>query len=160
MTNTEQLSIFDQPLPFPQTIVCNQPENEVADSSFALGDRIQIVNAGPPLQHLNGQKGKVIGLTPDVVSVQVEGIAVAMMFCPEALVKWTSISEYTISSDEAESVFLFRVGDHVECDSAFLGQVGTVRKLGVHCATAVAWVDYGEGKPLYPSPLEHLSRAE
>lgn len=53
----------------------------------------------------------------------------------------------------------FAVGDRVECDAAFIGQVGTVQRIGTHCAVSVVWVDYGGGKPLYPCALEHLSHA-
>jgi hypothetical protein len=160
LMDVDQLNLFDSInsiseaiAPISSTIV------DCAPSGFAVGDRIQI-NAGPPLQHMNGQTGEVVGLMPDAVSVQVEGVAVALMFRPEALEKWTPISEYTTASDEADAVVLFRVGDRVECDSAFVGQVGTVQRIGMHCAVSVAWVDYGEGKPLYPSPLEHLSRSD
>jgi ribosomal protein L21E len=149
-----QLNLFDPIDPTPQPLV------DCAVSGFEVGDRIQIISAGTPLQHMNGQKGEVIGLMPDAVSVQVEGVAVALMFRPEALERRSPVSEYTTARDEAEAVVLFRVGDRVECHSAFVGQVGTVRRIGMHCAVTVAWVDYGERKPLYPSSLEYLSRAE
>ncbi|WP_404785598.1 hypothetical protein [Altericista sp. CCNU0014] len=60
----------------------------------------------------------------------------------------------------AESVVLFRAGDRAKCDSVFVGQIGTVRGIGMHCAATVAWVDYGCGKPLYPSAMEGLRPIE
>jgi hypothetical protein len=161
--NNSQLNIFEQ---IPQPVKDTTPDlnhsmlDAFSSSGLTVGDRIHIIRAGPPFEHMNGQKGEVTELKADAVFVQVEGIAVALMFRREALEKWTAISEYTTAREEAESVVLFRVGDRVECDSAFMGQVGTVRKIGTHCAVTVAWVDYGAGKPLYPSPLEHLSQAE
>jgi hypothetical protein len=161
LTDTGQLNLFDPINPISEAIAPTFPPfDDGIESGFAVGDRIQIVKAGPPLHNMNGQKGEVVGLMPDAVSVQVEGVAVALMFRPEALQKWTPIAEYAAARDEAESVVLFRVGDRVECDAAFAGQVGTVQRIGTHCAVTVAWVDYGEGKPLYPCALEHLSRAD
>jgi hypothetical protein len=160
LKNTEQLNLFEQPSPVPQSIDSAQPLDKNFDNGFAIGDRIQIVKAGNPFQHMNGQKGKVVALTPDAVSVQVEGVAVALMFRPEALEKWTLVSGYMSATAEAESVILFRVGDRVECHFAFIGKIGIVQSIARHCAATVAWVDYGNGKPLYPSSLEQLTLAE
>jgi ribosomal protein L21E len=161
LTNAGQLNLFDPISPIPQAIEPSPPSiNSYAVRGFEVGDRVQIINAGSPFQHMNGQKGDVVGLKPDMVSVQVEGVAVSLMFRPEALEKWTPVSEYTTANDEAESVVLFRVGDRVECDSAFVGQVGTVQRIGTHCAVTVAWVDYGGGKPLYPCSLENLIQSD
>jgi hypothetical protein len=161
LTNTGQLNLFDPTTTISEAIDLTPPPlDEGTHGGFAVGDRIQIIKAGPPFQHMNGQKGEVVGLITDAVSVQVEGVAVSLIFRPEALEKWTPINEYTAAREEAESVVLFRVGDRVECDAAFIGQVGTVQKIGTHCAVSVVWVDYGGGKPLYPCALEHLSHAE
>lgn len=161
MTSTGQLNLFEQINAAPSALA---PETPVLDHGlkghFAVGDRIQITRTGAPFEHLNGQKGIVVGLMQDAVSVEVEGIAVALMLRSEALEKWTPIHNYTSASAETESVVLFRIGDRVECHIAFLGQVGIVRKIGTHCTMAVAWVDYGNGKPLYPCSLEHLTHSE
>lgn len=159
MPNISQLNLFEQPTPTLSDITDQPIILDNQDTGlFNVGDRIQIVKAGSPLQHLNGQKGHVVSLVSGNVSVQVEGIAVVLMFAPDALEKWTPISEYTSAREAAEAVELFRVGDRVECHFAFIGQVGTVQSIGKHCATTVAWVAYGEGKPSYPCALEYLSR--
>jgi hypothetical protein len=153
--NTAQLSIFDRPTPlesvFPATV-----EGEI----FALGDRIQITQIGPPLEYLNGQKGEIIHLRPGLASVKVEGIATAIVLRVEALERWTSISEFTAVREEAESVGIFCLGDRVECEGAYIGRVGTVRRIGVRCGVMVAWVDYGKGVPPYPCSVERLLLAE
>jgi hypothetical protein len=168
LLSTGQLNLFEHINPAPVAIVPETlPIDERTSSSgttgesFAPGVCVKIVKAGVPFQHLNGQKGIVVGsMADDAISVQVEGIAVALMFRPEALEQWTQIGEYTAASAEAESVVLFRVGDRVECHVAFIGDVGIVRKIGAHCGVTTAWVDYGKGKPLYPCSLEHLTQAD
>ena len=159
MPNTSQLNLFEQPNPSLSDIAAKPIILDNQDTGlFKVGDRIQIIKASSPLQRLNRQKGHVVSLVSGNVSVQVESIAVVLMFPPDALEKWTPISEYTSAREAAEAVELFRVGDRVECHLAFIGQVGTVQSIERHCATTVAWVAYGEGKPLYPCALEHLSR--
>ena len=161
MTSTGQLNLFEQMNAAPSELAPETPAlDDCPRGHFAVGDHIQITKTGAPFEHLNGQKGIVAGLMADAVSVQVEGIAVALMFRSEALEKWTPIHSYTSTSAETESVVLFRLGDRVECHAAFLGQVGIVKKIGTHCTMTVAWVDYGNGKPLYPCPLEHLIHSE
>lgn len=161
LTNTGQLNLFEQMNAAPAALAPETPAlDDCPRGHFAVGDRIQITRTGAPFEHLNGQKGIVVGLMADAVSVQVEGIAIALMFRSEAIEKWTPIHHYTSTSAEAESVVLFRIGDRVECHVAFLGQVGVVRKIGTHCTMTVAWVDYGNGKPLYPCSLEHLTHSE
>jgi hypothetical protein len=161
LTSTGQLNLFEHINAAPLALA---PETPALDDGprgcFAVGDHIQITKTGTPFEHLNGHKGIVVGLMPDAVSVQVEGIAVALMFRSEALEKWTPIHNYTSTCAETESVVLFRIGDRVEGHVAFLGQVGIVRKIGTHCTMTVAWVDYGNGKPLYPCSLEHLTHSE
>ena len=162
MLSTGQLNLFEHINPAPLAIVPEilpldeRASDRTAGDSFAPGLCVKIVQAGEPFQHLNGQKGIVMGFMADAVAVSVEGIAVPLMFRPEALEKWTQMGEYTAASLEAESVVLFRVGDRVECHVAFVGHVGIVRKIGTHCGITTAWVDYGKGKPLYPCSLEHL----
>jgi hypothetical protein len=167
LLSTGQLNLFEQIDPNPLAIA---PEtgpleeriisNCTAGESFAPGICVKIVKAGAPFQHLNGQKGIVRGFMADAIAIQVEGIAVTLMFRPEALEKWTQIGEYTAAGTEAESVTLFRVGDRVECHAAFIGHVGIVRKIGTHCGATTAWVEYGKGKPLYPCSLEHLTQTD
>jgi hypothetical protein len=137
-----QLNLFEQINPAPSAIA---PETLSVDY---------------PFQHLNGHEGVIVGLMPDAISVRVEGIAVALMFRPEALEKWTPIGEYTAASAEAEAVVLFREGDRVECHTAFIGHIGTVSRVGMHCGVPVAWVNYGKGKPLYPCSLEQLTQVD
>ena len=158
--NTEQLDLFGHPSPPQSAISAVQPLEESLGSGFIIGDRIQIVKAGPPFENRNGQKGKVVGLAPDAVSVQIEGVAVALIFRPEALELWAPINDYIVARAEVESVILLRVGDHVECDLAFVGQIGTIQKIGMHCGVTVAWVQYGNDKPLYPCSLERLTLVE
>jgi hypothetical protein len=152
--NPASLAIVPETLPLDDHIVSDC----TTDESFAPGICVKIVKAGAPFQHLNGQKGIVMGGRADAISVQVEGIAVTLMFRPEALEQWTQMGEYAAASTEAESVVLFRVGDRVECHVAFIGYLGIVRKIGTHCGVTTAWVDYGQGKPLYPCSLEHLTQ--
>jgi ribosomal protein L21E len=161
LTSTGQLNLFEQINAAPSALAPETPAlDDCPRGRFAVGDCIQIAKTGAPFEHLNGQKGIVVGLMADAVSVQVEGIAVALIFRREALEKWTPIHNYTSTSAETESVILFRVGDRVEGHVAFLGQVGIVKKVGMHCAMSVAWVDYGNEKPLYPCALEHLTHSE
>ncbi len=160
MSHTSQLNLFEQPNLDLSDLASKPPPLDNQEAGlFKVGDRIQIIKAGSPLQYLNGQKGNVVSLVSNGVAVQVESVAVVLMFPPEALEKWNPISDYTSAREAAEAIELFRVGDLVECHSAFLGQVGTVQSIGMHCAITVAWVKYGEGKPLYPCALEHLSPA-
>jgi ribosomal protein L21E len=166
LLSTGQLNLFEHINPAPLAIAPEiLPDEQISHNctaveDFAPGICVKIVNAGAPFQHLNGQKGIVMGFMADAISVQVEGIAVTLMFRPEALEKWTQMGEYTAASTEAESVVLFRVGDLVECHVAFIGHVGIVRKIGTHCDVTTAWVDYGKGKPLYPCSLEHLTQID
>lgn len=157
--NAAQLSIFDQPPP-PEAATAAEVPAMVEGEMFAPGDRIQIIQVGPPLKHLNGQKGEIISLLPGLASVKVEGIATLMVFRVEALERWSPISDFMTTWEEAESVCLWSVGDRVECEGAYVGRIGTVRRVGVQCAVMVAWVEYGEGVPLYPCPVERLSLAE
>jgi hypothetical protein len=82
------------------------------------------------------------------------------MFRVEALERWSSISDFTTTREAAESVCLVSVGDRVECEGAYVGRIGTVRRVGVRCGGIIAWVDYGKGVPLYPCPVERLLLAE
>lgn len=158
--NTDQLSIFDQPPPLEAAPLTAEIPVNVEGEIFALGDRIQITQVGPPLEHLNGQKGEIISLLPGLASVKVEGIATAILLRVEVLERWSPIGEFTTTREAAESVCLVGVGDLVEDEGAYVGQIGTVRRIGVQCGVMVAWVDYGEGVPLYPCPVERLSLAE
>jgi ribosomal protein L21E len=160
LMNSEQLDLFGQPNPPQSATTPVEPLEKCLESGFSVGDRIQIVKAGPPFENRNGQKGKVIGLAPDAVSVQIEGVAVTLIFRPEALEHWAPINDYIGARTEVEPVILLRVGDLVECDLAFVGQIGTIQKIGMHCGITVAWVQYGNGKPLYPCSLERLTPAE
>lgn len=153
--NTAQLSIFDRPPPLEPA-----PSATVEGEIFALGDRIQITQIGPPLEYLNGQKGEIIHLWPGLASVKVEGIATAIVLQVEALELWSPIDDFTTSREAAELVCLAGTGDRVECEGAYVGRIGTVRRVGVQCGGMVAWVDYGEGVPLYPCSVERLSLAE
>ncbi len=158
--NTAQLSIFDQPPPIEVAASVPEAPAAIEGEIFAPGDRIQITQVGPPLEHLNGQKGEIISLMPGLASVKVEGIATAIMLRVEALERWSPISDFTTVREAAESVCLASAGDLVECEGAYVGRIGTVRRVGVQCGGRVAWVDYGEGVPLYPCPVEQLSLAE
>lgn len=149
-----QLSIFDQPPP-PQALASET--TAPAPENFGPGTIVQIAQAGPPLEHLNGQKGEIVSLMPGLALVKIEGIATAMMLRFDALIQWSSVSEFTAAREEAESFCLLSVGDRVECDRAYVGQVGTVRRVGIQCGVMVAWVDYGDGKPWYPAMVESLS---
>jgi ribosomal protein L21E len=160
LMNTEQLDLFGQPNPTSSTASPVQPLQECLDCGFTIGDRIQIVKAGPPFENRNGQTGKVVGLGPDAVSVQLEGVAIALIFRPEALKQWAPINDQIGTRAETESVILLRVGERVECDLAFVGQIGTIQKIGMHCGVTVAWIQYADGKPLYPCSLERLTPAE
>jgi hypothetical protein len=159
---TTQLSIFDQP-PQPEALA---PEADSwstsiapAPESFGIGTIVQIAQAGPPLEHLNGQKGEVVSVMQGLALVRIEGIATAMMLRFEAVTQWSPVSEFTTAREESESISLVSVGDRVECDRAYLCQVGTVRRVGVLCGVMVAWVDYGDGKPWYPALVGSLSLA-
>ncbi len=150
----EQLSIFDQTHP-PEALA---PETTApAPESFGPGTIVQIAQAGPPLEPLNGQKGEVVSVMQGLALVKIKGIATAMMLRFDALIQWSPISEFTAAREESESFCLVSVGDRVECDRAYVGQVGTVQRIGVQCGVMVAWVDYRDGKPWYPSPVERLS---
>jgi hypothetical protein len=160
LSNAPQLNLFDRsnPDPLPAPSIDPASESDLTHG-FVVGDRIQIVNAGSPLEHLNGRRGEIVGLRSDVISVRVESIAVTLAFRPEALEKWTTIREYSTAGEEAETVEIVRVGDRVECSCAFIGRIGTVRKLGMHLAVRIAWVDYGAYRPWYPVALENLNLA-
>ena len=101
MSNTSQLNLFEQPNPCPvrhrlQALGCQTNRMSVG-LGWAIASKI--TNAGSPLQHLNGQKGSVVSLVSGNVAVQVEGVAVVLMFPSEALEQWTPISEYTSARD-------------------------------------------------------------
>jgi hypothetical protein len=164
---TAQLSIFDQPLPPVSSASANALENAEAigdrtppapslspSESFTPGFRVRITEAGPPIEHLNGRMGEVVSVSPGLALVQVEGIAVAMLLRVEAIEKYTEISQFM--DDEAPTI---EVGSAVECDYAFVGKVGVVRRIEMYCGGMVAWVDFGSGKPLYPVGMESLSLA-
>ncbi len=154
---SNQLSIFDQPPPQPEALA---PETTAsAPESFSPGTIVQIAQAGPPLEHLNGQKGKVVSVMPGLALVKIEGIATAMMLRFDALIQWSPVSEFTAAREEAESFCLVSVGDRVECDRAYLRLVGTVRRVEIQFGVMVAWVDYGGGTPWYPAIVESLSLA-
>jgi hypothetical protein len=158
LSNTAQLSIFDQPPPPPEAVALDAIAP--APGSFSPGTRIRITQAGPPLEHLNGQRGEIVSLMSGLALVKVEGIATAMMLRFDALIQWSPISEFTTIREETESISLVSVGDRVECDRAYVGQVGTVRRVGIQFGVMVAWVDYGDGKPWYPAIVESLSLRE
>jgi hypothetical protein len=161
--NITQLSIFDQPPPPPEALAPDtkapHQESAPAPETFTLGTRIRITQAGPPLEHLNGQKGEVVSVMQGLALVKVEGVATAMMLRFDALIQRSPISEFTTTREEAESISLVSVGDRVECDRAYVGQVGTVRRVGIQFGVMVAWVDFGDSKPLYPALVESLSLA-
>jgi hypothetical protein len=155
--NSAQLSIFDRPLSLEAQPLA---PSSIEGAIFVPGDRIQIARVGPPLEHLNGQKGEIISLLPGAASVQVEGIATAIVLRVEALERWSPIGEFTAVREEAESVSIFCLGDRVECEGAYGGRVGTVRRVGVQWGVMVAWIDFGKDVPLYPCPVERLSLAD
>jgi hypothetical protein len=160
--NITQLSIFDQP-PTPEALAPDADSWSTsispAPESFGIGTIVQIAQAGPPLEHLNGQKGEVVSVMQGLALVKIEGIATALMLRFDALIQWSPIREFMTAREESESFCLVSVGDRVECDRAYVGRVGTVRRVGVLCGTMVAWVDYGDGKPFYPALVESLRLA-
>jgi hypothetical protein len=163
---TAQLNLFDQPPPVSPALA-KAPDHAEAmgdrippassfspNECYAPGDRVRITQAGPPIQYLNGRLGAVVSVSPGLALVQVEGIAVAMLLRVEAIEKYTEISQFM--DDEAPAI---EVGSAVECDYAFVGKVGVVRRIEMYCGGMVAWVDFGSGKPLYPAGMESLSLA-
>jgi hypothetical protein len=122
--------------------------------SFSPGDRVRIAQASSPLEHLNGRLGEIISVSPGLALVQIEGIAIALMLQVEAIEKYTEVSQFM--DDEAP---LIEVGCTVECDYAFVGKTGVVRRIERYCGALVAWVDYGPGVPLYPAAVDNLSLA-
>jgi hypothetical protein len=157
--NSSQLSIFDQPTGTNLEIA----DSAIVDEScfgFEVGDRVQILNAGTPLDKYNRQKGEVVSIKPGLVSVQLEGLNNPIMFRYEALQKWTALSEYIDSCEEADLTNSIAVGNLIMCDYAFIGITGIVRQIGMSLGITVAWVDFGSGKPLYPCLLESLILAE
>jgi hypothetical protein len=162
--NTAQLSIFDQPPPVPPALA-KAPDHAEAmgdrippalslGESFSPGDRVRIAQASSPLEHLNGRLGEIISVSPGLALVQIEGIAIALMLQVEAIEKYTEVSQFM--DDEAP---LIEVGCTVECDYAFVGKTGVVRRIERYCGALVAWVDYGPGVPLYPAAVDNLSLA-
>ncbi len=113
------------------------------------------MQSGPPLEHLNGRMGEIVSVMPGFASVKIEGIAVAIMLRVEALEKYSEISQYVATREEVTDQIT--VGSVVECDRAFIGRSGVVRRVEPHGKIAIAWVDYGKGQPLYPALLESLS---
>jgi hypothetical protein len=164
--NTAQLNLFDQSPPVslaPAKALDNaeamgdriQPAPRLSvGESFSPGDRVRIAQAGPPLEHLNGRLGEVVSVSPGLALVQVEGIAVAMLLRVEAIEKYTEISQFL--DDEAPAI---EVGCTVECDHAFVGKTGFLRRIEPYCGALVGWVDYGPGVLLYPAGVESLSLA-
>jgi hypothetical protein len=161
---TAQLSIFDQPPPV-SLALAKAPDNAEAmgdrtppapspRESFSPGDRIRITEAGSPIQYLNGRLGEVVSVRQGLASVQVEGLAVAMLLRVEAIETYSEITPYL--DEEAP---LIEVGCSVECDDAFIGKVGVVRRIERYCGALMGWVDYGPGVPLYPAAVERLSLA-
>jgi hypothetical protein len=156
--DSAQLNIFDQPTRINPEIV----KTEIVDESccgFEVGDRVQIQNAGVPLDKYNGDKGEITSIKLGLASVQLESIRHSIMFRCEALQKITAVSEHinAIDADDgADFVNPIIVGSLVECDSVFIGMNGTVRQIGMRLGITVAWVDFGSGKPLYPSSIENL----
>jgi hypothetical protein len=161
---TAQLSIFDQPPPVPPALA-KAPDHAEAmgdrippalslGESFSPGDRVRIAQASSPLEHLNGRLGEIISVSPGLALVQIEGIAIALMLQVEAIEKYTEVSQFM--DDEAP---LIEVGCTVECDYAFVGKTGVVRRIERYCGALVAWVDYGPGVPLYPAAVDNLSLA-
>jgi hypothetical protein len=162
---TAQLSIFDQP-PHPVSpALAKAPDYAEMDGdrippvpnpgeSYAPGDRVRIAQAGKPLEHLNGRLGEIISISQGLALVQVEGIAAAMLLRVEAIERYSEISQFL--DDEGP---LIEVGCTVECDYAFNGKIGTVRRIEPYCGAMVAWVDFGAGVPWYPAGVESLSLA-
>jgi hypothetical protein len=167
---TAQLSIFDQPPPVSPALA-KAPDHAEASGdhippapssseSFSLGEsyaprvRVRIAQAGPPLEHLNGRFGEIISISPGLALVRIEGIAIAIMLRVEAIEKYTEVSQFM--DDEAP---LIEVGCTVECDYAFVGKTGVVRRIEPYCGALVGWVDYGPSVPLYPAAVESLSLA-
>jgi hypothetical protein len=157
--NTNQLSIFDTPTPESSPELLNQKTicTGTLDKNFAPETRVCITQSSPPLEHLNGRMGTILSVTPGFASVQVEGIAVAMMLRVEAIEQYSEISQYIATHEEVTDLII--VGSLVECDRAYLGLSGVVRRVEPYCGVMVAWVDYGDRRPWYPAPLESLNLA-
>ena len=164
--NPSQLSIFDQ-LPPVSLALAKAPENasSIGDHTstassfspsdrFSPGDRIRITQAGPPVEYLNGRLGNVVSVRQGLASVEVEGVAAAMLLRTEAIERYSEITQYL--DEEALSI---EVGSTVECDYAFVGKIGTVRRIEQYCGALVGWVDYGLGVPLYPAGVDSLCLA-
>jgi hypothetical protein len=163
---TAQLSIFDPP-PQVSPASAKAPDHAEVEGdrappalsfspgeSYAPGVRVRIAQASSPLEHLNGRLGEIISVSPGLALVQIEGIAIALMLQVEAIEKYTEVSQFM--DDEAP---LIEVGCTVECDYAFVGKTGVVRRIERYCGALVAWVDYGPGVPLYPAAVDNLSLA-
>ncbi len=146
-----QLNLFEQPSP---VLVSVTQVFTINGSAFEVGERVRVANAVAPLDRLNGRLGQIEEITPKFVSVKLEGVAVAVMLRIEAIEKVSKINAFVLD-EESQHI---EVGALVSSEEAFLGQIGTVRKIGSYCGAIVAWVDY-DGKPLYPAALESLSLA-
>jgi hypothetical protein len=86
--DSAQLNIFDQPTRINPEIV----KTEIVDESccgFEVGDRVQIQNAGVPLDKYNGDKGEIISIRLGLATVQIESLGHLIMFRCEALQKIT-----------------------------------------------------------------------
>ena len=146
-----QLNLFEQPSPrlvsLPQVFTVN-------GCDFKVGERVRVAKAVAPLDRLNGRLGQIVEVTPKFASVQLEGVAVAVMLRVEAIEKVSKINTFVLD----EELQPIEIGSSVSSEEVFLGQVGTVRRIEPYCGAIVAWVDYG-GKPLYPAALESLSLA-
>jgi hypothetical protein len=70
--NTAQLSIFDRLPLLKSAIPATEVPATVEGEIFAPGDRIQITQVVPPLEHLNGQKSEIISLLSGLAFVKVD----------------------------------------------------------------------------------------
>jgi hypothetical protein len=153
--NLTQLDLFDPPQSTQSIDRSAAPADHASPSEiFSPGDRIRIVQAGKPIEHLNGRLGEVLSVRQGLASVQVEGVATAMLLRTEAIERYNEVSQFMDNE-----VLAVEVGSVVDCDYAFVGKIGTVRRIEVYCGTLVAWVDYGAGVPLYPAGVDSLSLA-
>jgi hypothetical protein len=149
-----QLNLFDPPQTPVSAPVTPPTDRTSPGESYAPGVRVHIIQAGPPIEHLNGRLGEVVSVRQGLTSVQVEGIAAAMLLRVEAIERYSEITQYL--DEEAPWI---EVGSSVECDYAFNAKIGVVRRIEIYCGGMVAWVDFGSGKPLYPAGMESLSLA-
>ena len=145
-----QLNLFEQP----SAKSVSLPQPAVSNSAFEVGARVRVVNAGAPLDRLNGRLGKIVSVMEKFASVELEGVAVAVMLRFEAIDRVSDLNIF-ISDEVSQHI---EIGCSVSSEDVFLGKIGTVRKIESYCGAVVAWVDYG-GKPWYPAALESLSLA-